>query len=151
MLLTKAKRTQRVRFWISSRPRWRALLRFCPMPVRLRAAGMIVGQTAWSRTRMIKSLTVGNCLRCADAPRRFRNSRRRREADLQIISVDRTRSGHWTGTARNENKSSEWHYLSGSVLRLREQDKRSPRCWMNVGPPRGARQAVLRAVREARA
>jgi hypothetical protein len=40
------------------------------------AAGMIVGQTAWSRRRMIKRLSVGNYSRCVTAPRRWRTSRR---------------------------------------------------------------------------
>jgi hypothetical protein len=44
-----------------------------------------------------------------------------------------------------------WYYLPRRRLRLQKQELGIPNCWMNVDPPNGAKQAVLAAVRTARA
>jgi hypothetical protein len=71
---------------------------------------------------------------------------------MQITSIERhAGSGQWLGTAHDGAKNYLWYYQPRSFLHMQEQDERNPRCWMNVEPPDGARQIVLKAVRAAKA
>jgi hypothetical protein len=56
----------------------------------------------------------------------------------------------WHGTATRAGKNYLWYFRPRSWLHVQEQDERNPRCWMNVEPPDGGRQIVLRAVRTAK-
>ncbi|MEY9590576.1 hypothetical protein ABIA06_002867 [Bradyrhizobium yuanmingense] len=70
---------------------------------------------------------------------------------MLITSIERhTGSGMWHGTAIHEGKRLMWYFRPRSWLHVHEQDKRNPDCWMNVEPPVGARQVVMRAVRTAK-
>jgi hypothetical protein len=71
---------------------------------------------------------------------------------MQITSIERhAGSGMWHGTAIVGGKNHTWFYRPRSFLRMAEQDEINPRCFMNIEPPDGARQIVLRAVRMAKA
>jgi hypothetical protein len=72
---------------------------------------------------------------------------------MQITSIEKhAGSDIWHGVATEDADHYQWFWDEDSPLplKMRQQDQRNPRCWMNVDPPAGARQIVLRAIREAR-
>jgi hypothetical protein len=71
---------------------------------------------------------------------------------MKITKIEKhTGSGMWHGTATIGAKNYEWFYEPRRRFAAREQNDRNPRCWMYVEPPPGAKRAVLRAVRMAKA
>jgi hypothetical protein len=71
---------------------------------------------------------------------------------IEITSVQKPAPGTsvWSGKAKIGKRNLEWFYRPRGWLHVREQEPGLPRCWMNVDPPYGAREQVLRAVRRAK-
>jgi hypothetical protein len=71
---------------------------------------------------------------------------------MMITGIERPPAGStiWSGTAEQGSQKLQWFYWPRNWLHVREQDSINPKCWMNIEPPDGAKQAVLKAVREAR-
>jgi hypothetical protein len=71
---------------------------------------------------------------------------------MKITKIEKhTGSGIWHGTAIVGGKNHTWFYQPRSFLHMAVQDEINPRCFMNLEPPDGARQVVLKAVRIAKA
>jgi hypothetical protein len=56
----------------------------------------------------------------------------------------------WHGTATANGKNFKWYYRPRSMFDMTQQESINSNYWMNVDPPAGAKQAVLKAVRAAR-
>ena len=71
---------------------------------------------------------------------------------MKITKIEKhTGSRMWHGTATIGARNYMFYFRPRSFLHMTEQDEINPRCWMNVEPPEGARQIVLKAVRVAKA
>jgi hypothetical protein len=60
-------------------------------------------------------------------------------------------SGMWHGTAVVSGKNHTWYFRPRSFLHMAVQDEINLRYFMNIDPPAGARQVVLKAIRTAKA
>jgi hypothetical protein len=71
---------------------------------------------------------------------------------VKITSIEKPDPGAtiWSGRAKIESRNFLWFYWPRHWLHVQEQDRRNPRCWMNVDPPHGARDQILRVVRMAK-
>lgn len=67
---------------------------------------------------------------------------------MKIIKIEK-HAGMWHGTASDSAGNFLWFYQPRGFLRFQKQDEQNPRCWMNIEPPDGARQIILKAVRSA--
>jgi hypothetical protein len=72
---------------------------------------------------------------------------------IQVTAVRKPLKGcaQWSGAASNEVSNFEWFYEPRGRFAMRRQEPSSPNCWMYCEPPEGARRAVVKAVRAARA
>jgi hypothetical protein len=68
---------------------------------------------------------------------------------MKITSIEKLDRGAtiWRGTAKIGRRNSLWFYWPRSWLHVQEQDRRNPRCWMNIETPEGFREEVLKAIR----
>lgn len=58
----------------------------------------------------------------------------------------------WSGTASAGSKRHEWFATrNGLSFGFREEEPDVPGYWMNVDPPAGAKQFILKAIRAAQA
>jgi hypothetical protein len=68
---------------------------------------------------------------------------------MKITSIHQG-SAMWHGTATADGKKFKWYYRPRSLFDMTEEEGSIPNCWINIDPPAGAKEAVLKAVREAR-
>lgn len=70
---------------------------------------------------------------------------------MKITSIEKPDQGAtiWSGMASIGKRRLIWFYWPRHWLRVREQQPNDPRCWLDIEPPDGAKQAVLKTVREA--
>ncbi|UPK04471.1 hypothetical protein [Bradyrhizobium sp. 170] len=71
---------------------------------------------------------------------------------MKITSIDKPKQGTaiWSGSASIGKRRLIWFYSPCQWLHVQEQDHINPKCWMNIEPPSGAKDAVLRAIRKTR-
>jgi hypothetical protein len=69
---------------------------------------------------------------------------------IEITTIKKPDQGSsiWSGKASIGKRRLMWFYSPRQWLHVQEQDHINPKCWMNIDPPEGARDAVLRAIRK---
>jgi hypothetical protein len=68
---------------------------------------------------------------------------------MKVTSINKLmkRCAQWWGTASSGDEKYEWFYEPRSYVQMRKEEPQIPGCFMNIDPPAGAKEAILKAVR----